>query len=78
MFNDKFKNQTVFVTGHTGFQGSWTILWLKQLGANVVGYSLPPPTNPSMFYDLNLEDEITHIVNDIEDFSNLQESIKKI
>jgi len=77
MFNDIFKNQTVLVTGHTGFQGSWTILWLKQLGANVVGYSLPAPTTPSMFCDLNLEDEITHIVNDIKDFSNLQESINK-
>ena len=36
----------VFVTGHTGFKGGWLSLWLQQLGAQVTGYALPPPTNP--------------------------------
>ncbi len=47
MFNDIYRNKTVFLTGHTGFKGSWLAYWLKQLGAQVVGYSLPAPTTPS-------------------------------
>ena len=46
IFEDLFKNRTVFVTGHTGFIGSWLTQWLCNLGAKVVGYSLKPPTNP--------------------------------
>ncbi len=44
-----FKNKRVFVTGHTGFKGSWLSLWLHRLGADVYGYSLPPPTKPSNY-----------------------------
>ena len=44
-----FKNKKVIVTGHTGFKGSWLTAWLKQLGAEVMGISLKPPTNPSHF-----------------------------
>ena len=39
-----YKNKKVFITGHTGFKGSWLSLWLKKLGANVCGYSLEPDT----------------------------------
>ena len=46
---DRFKGKSVFVTGHTGFKGSWLALWLSQLGAKVTGYSLEPPTSPNMF-----------------------------
>lgn len=44
-----FSGKNVFVTGHTGFKGSWLSLWLNSLGARVTGYSLAPPTNPSLF-----------------------------
>ena len=44
-----WNNQAVFVTGHTGFKGSWLILWLRLLGAKVSGYALNPPTTPSLF-----------------------------
>ncbi len=44
-----FRDRSVFVTGHTGFKGSWLSLWLEQLGARVTGYALPPPTEPSNF-----------------------------
>ena len=44
----------VLVTGHTGFKGSWMSLWLNSLGANVIGYSLESPTNPSLFIDANV------------------------
>ena len=43
------KNKRVFLTGHTGFKGSWLALWLHRLGASVYGYSLPPPTEPSNY-----------------------------
>jgi CDP-glucose 4,6-dehydratase len=44
-----FKNKRIFLTGHTGFKGSWLALWLHRLGASVYGYSLPPPTDPSNY-----------------------------
>ena len=57
-FKAIFNNKKVFVTGHTGFQGSWLTLWLKLLGSNVIGYALEPPTQPSLFETLTLEHEI--------------------
>ena len=77
LFNGIFKNKTVFVTGHTGFIGSWLVLWLQSLGAKVVGYSLEPSTKPSLFETLGLENEITHIIGDIQDKQNLSDSIEK-
>src|SRR3954466_9604401 len=44
-----WSGKRVFLTGHTGFKGSWLSLWLQQLGAEVFGYALPPPTTPSLF-----------------------------
>ena len=41
-FNSVYKDKTVLITGHTGFKGSWLAIWLRELGANVVGYSLDP------------------------------------
>jgi len=48
-FREAFVGRNVFLTGHTGFKGSWLCLWLHRLGARVTGYSLHPPTNPSHF-----------------------------
>ncbi len=67
-----FYGQTVFITGHTGFKGSWLSLWLHHLGARVVGYSLPPPTNPNLFTLAKLSDKIVHIEGDIRDPKHLQ------
>ena len=61
IFNNTFENKVVFLTGHTGFQGSWLTLWLKLLGAKIIGFSQEPPTNPSMFKILELEKKIKHI-----------------
>jgi len=77
LFNGIFKNKTVFVTGHTGFIGSWLVLWLQSLDARVIGYSLEPPTKPSLFETLGLENEITHIIGDIQDKQNLSDNIEK-
>ena len=50
MLNRSFwKGRRVFLTGHTGFKGSWLSLWLNALGADVTGYALDPPTQPSLF-----------------------------
>ena len=46
---DSYQGKTVPITGHTGFKGGWLALWLESLGAKVIGYSLDPPTNPSVF-----------------------------
>ncbi len=59
----------VLVTGCTGFKGSWLVTWLLEMGADVYGYSLTPPTNPSMFKLLNLADKISYQVGDVRDYS---------
>ncbi len=69
-----FKNKKVLITGHTGFKGSWLTLWLTELGAEVIGYSLEPPTNPSLFEVLKLEDRVVHIIGDVRD----EEKLKKV
>ena len=53
-----FKNSTVLITGHTGFKGSWLSLWLAQLGANIHGISLDPPSDPSHFVGTDLASKI--------------------
>lgn len=76
MLNNNFwKGKKVFLTGHTGFKGSWTVLWLLSLGANVKGYSLEPITNPSLFNIANIEDGIESEIGDIEDLEKLRKSI---
>ena len=75
MFNNIYKGKKVFVTGHTGFKGSWLTQWLLSLGADVKGYSLYIPSKPSLFEVLKLEDKIDHFVGDIRDLDSLQKSI---
>ncbi len=77
MFKGIYKDRTVLVTGHTGFIGSWLVLWLQSLGAKVVGYSLEPSTKPSLFETLGLENEITHIIGNVQDNQNLSDNIEK-
>ena len=56
-FKHIYRGKRVLVTGHTGFKGSWLVLWLHHLGARVAGYSLPPPTNPNHYDVLGLDVE---------------------
>ncbi|ELR71646.1 CDP-glucose 4,6-dehydratase [Fulvivirga imtechensis AK7] len=77
-FDDIFKNKRVLVTGNTGFKGSWLTLWLSMLGAEVYGYSLQPPTKPSLFRILNLNKLINHEEADIRHFNRLKGTIKKV
>jgi CDP-glucose 4,6-dehydratase len=70
-----WKGKRVFITGHTGFKGSWLSLWLSRMGAKVYGYSLPPPTKPSM-YELCLIDKLVHsTVADIRDLGALKSAL---
>ena len=64
--------KTILITGSTGFKWSWLSLWLHSLGANVIGYSLPPNTQPNLFQILKLEKDINQIYADINDLDNLQ------
>jgi CDP-glucose 4,6-dehydratase len=77
LFNQVYQGKKVLVTGHTGFKGSWLTLWLKLIGAEVVGYSLPPPTKPSLFEILNLEKEIIHVIGDVRDEDKLLETFRR-
>ncbi|MBC7766236.1 MAG: CDP-glucose 4,6-dehydratase, partial [Hyphomonadaceae bacterium] len=63
-------------TGHTGFKGSWLTLWLHMMGAKVTGYSLEPPTSPSLFDMLALSNDITDIRGDVRDFASLNTAMK--
>lgn len=67
----------VFLTGHTGFKGSWLLLLLRQLGAEVTGFSLEPPTSPSMFDLLELSTSCHHLIGDIRDQSTLAKAIAR-
>lgn len=62
-----WRGKRIFVTGHTGFKGSWLTLWLKRLGAQMAGYALAPRTDPAMFDMLKLDTGIDHNLGDIRD-----------
>lgn len=65
IFGGVYRGKKVLVTGHTGFKGSWLSLWLEQMGARVIGYSLAPPTQPSLFEILKIEGRIAHSIGDV-------------
>lgn len=66
-----WRNRRVFITGHTGFKGSWLSLWLHHLGAQVCGFALAPPTTPALFNILGLEQKIQSITGDVRDLAAL-------
>ena len=70
-----FKGKRVFITGHTGFKGSWLTMLLKQLGAEIKGYALNNVSSPNHFDLLDITNDIDHVVGDVRDFESLQSSI---
>ncbi len=70
-----WKDKKVFLTGHTGFKGSWLCLWLHQLGAKVSGYALQPPTNPSLFELCDIANLVDSRTADIRDFTSLSDAL---
>lgn len=72
-----YKGKKVFVTGHTGFKGGWLVLWLKSLGAEVLGYSLKPNTNPALFGVCSLDKQIKSVFGNILDVEKLERTMKE-
>ena len=72
-----YKGKNVLVTGHTGFKGSWLCFILEKLGANVTGYSLESPTDPSLFKVCGIEKKITSVIGDIRDLELLKKTFEK-
>ena len=72
MNSDFWHGKRVLLTGHTGFKGSWLSLWLQSMGAQVTGYALAPPTNPSLFDMADVGKGMTSVIGDIRDLANLQ------
>lgn len=71
----KFKDKKVLVTGSTGFKGAWLCLWLKELGADVVGYALEPYNENSLFSLCNLEQQIKQVIGDVRDVELLKSTV---
>src|SRR5687768_9152435 len=74
---DFWRGKRVFVTGHTGFKGSWLSLWLEKAGASVVGYALSPPTEPNHFELAQAGRGITSIVADVRDYTRLRDAMSQ-
>ena len=72
-----WQGKRVFLTGHTGFKGSWLSLWLSSLGAEVKGYALNPPTSPSLFNEAKVDSLIDSQIADIRDQDTLHESMTR-
>lgn len=72
-----WKRKKVFLTGHTGFKGSWLSLWLQSMGAELHGYALTPPTNPSLFEEADVANGMVSTIGDVRDYSGLFEAFKK-
>lgn len=73
--NTDWNGRRVFITGHTGFKGGWLALWLADLGAEVTGYALAPPTNPSLFEQARIGTRLRHIQNDVRDLAALEAAL---
>ncbi|WP_108869602.1 CDP-glucose 4,6-dehydratase [Aquimarina aquimarini] len=72
-----WNGKRVLITGHTGFKGSWLCILLNKLEANVSGYALNPPTEPSLFVEAEVEKSITSYIGDVRDYEKFLEVIQK-
>ncbi len=76
MLVQAYRGKRVLLTGHTGFKGAWLAEWLLALGAEVTGYSLPPPTSPALFDQLGLVSRLRNIEGDIRDLPKLHQTVE--
>lgn len=72
LFNHFYRDKRILITGHTGFKGSWLSLWLNKLGAQIIGYSLSPPTQPNLFDICRLRNKLNSISGDIRDLNKIK------
>jgi CDP-glucose 4,6-dehydratase len=77
LFEGYYAGRRVFVTGHTGFKGSWLTQWLLLLGAEVIGYSIDVPTQPSLYESRGLSGQIQDMRGDVRQFQDLQTAMAK-
>lgn len=75
MFGNVYRDKRVFITGHTGFKGSWLTTWLLKLGAHVTGFSDCVPTNPSLFEVGDISERIDHQIGDIRNLPRLRQAL---
>lgn len=73
-----YKNRKVLVTGHTGFKGAWLCEILRKAGALMSGYSLAPPTEPSLFHICKIEQRMDSVIGDIRDFAHLYDTFRRV
>ena len=79
MFNsDFYKGKRILITGHTGFKGTWMCQVLLELGADITGYALQPPTNPSLFELTGMAGKLRSVEGDIRDLQHLQETFEQV
>lgn len=72
-----WRGKSVFLTGHTGFKGSWLSLWLQSMGAELHGYALNPPTDPSLFYEAKVGQGMSSVIGDIGNYSLLLQTLRE-
>ena len=70
-----WKNKKIFLTGHTGFKGSWMSLWLNSMGAVVKGYSLEPNTTPNLYTEASINENLESQIGDIRDLEHISKSM---
>lgn len=75
---DFYRGKKVLVTGHTGFKGSWLCKMLVMAGAEVTGYSLEPPTSPSLFALSHMEEQMYSVIGDVRDLAHLKQVMEEV
>jgi CDP-glucose 4,6-dehydratase len=75
--NDFWRGKRVFLTGHTGFKGSWLSLWLQSMGVDLFGFALAPPTSPSLFEAANVGSGMVSTIGDVRDYEAVYKALNR-